>query len=106
MPSKGKDYGNASQVTVHVDDYGGMRYADGGIVNPQGNQNKEGMPRPKRGGKPKKIEGKGSPGGPHTPGAKGTYPPKKMADGGKAGKKMRKNRRQQRIDRALKDAGA
>lgn len=35
------------------------------------------MPKPKRGGKPKKIgEGMGQPGGPHTPGAKGTYPKK------------------------------
>lgn len=31
MPSKGKKYGNASQVTVHIDDYGGMKgYRDGG----------------------------------------------------------------------------
>ena len=43
MPSKGKKYGNASQVTVHIDDYGsmkgakgyrggGMAYGDGGSV--------------------------------------------------------------------------
>lgn len=33
MPSKGKKYGNASQVTVHIDDYGGMKgYQDGGPV--------------------------------------------------------------------------
>lgn len=36
MPSKGKEYGNASQVTVHIDDYGGMKgYADGGSVRKQ-----------------------------------------------------------------------
>ena len=44
MPSKGKKYGNASQVTVHIDDYGsmkgakgyrggGMAYADGGYAD-------------------------------------------------------------------------
>ena len=32
------------------------------------------LPKPKPGGTPKKIGGgKGSPGGPHTPGEKGTY---------------------------------
>jgi len=36
MPSKGKKYGNASQVTVHIDDYGGMKgYEDGGSVKKQ-----------------------------------------------------------------------
>ena len=41
MPSKGKKYGNASQVTVHFDDYGGMKgYKDGGKVK-KGQQQKE-----------------------------------------------------------------
>jgi hypothetical protein len=28
------------------------------------------LPEPEKGGKPKRIEGRGEPGGPHTPGAK------------------------------------
>lgn len=36
-----------------------------------------GMVPPQKGKKPKKIEGKNPPGGPMTPGARGTYPPKK-----------------------------
>lgn len=72
MPSRGKDYGNASQVTTHVDSY-----ADGGMV------------KPKKGRKPKRITTKNPPGGPHTPGAK-----KKKAmgyaDGGEAKKKSKK----------------
>lgn len=67
-------YGNASQVRDH--------FADGGKVK------KNKMAPPKKGGKPKKIEAKNPPGGPHTPGAKGTYP-KKMADGGKVSKKKK-----------------
>ncbi len=58
-------YGNGGQVTTHVDSY-----ADGGLVK------KNPLPKPKRGGKPKKIEAKGEPGGPMTPGARGTYPKK------------------------------
>lgn len=71
MPSRGKEYGNASQVTTHVDSY-----ADGGKVEvPKPKKNP--LPPPQSGGKPKRIgEGMGSPGGPHTPGAKGTYPPR------------------------------
>lgn len=34
------------------------------------------MKRPERGGKPKKIETENPPGGPKTPGEKGTYKPK------------------------------
>jgi hypothetical protein len=34
------------------------------------------MPKPESGGKPKKITTKNPPGGPRTPGAKGTYPKK------------------------------
>ena len=38
------------------------------------NVKKKPLPKPKPGGTPKKIgEGMGSPGGPHTPGEKGTY---------------------------------
>ena len=33
----------------------------------------KGMKKPEKGGKPKKIETKNPPGGPHTPGEKGTY---------------------------------
>lgn len=35
---------------------------------------KHGMKPPKKGGKPKKITTPNDPGGPKTPGAKGTYP--------------------------------
>ena len=120
MPNKGKNYGNASQVTTHIDDYGGMKYADGGAVNPQGKQSKDGMPKPEKGKTPKRITTKNKPGGPHTPGAKKGY-----ADGGKVGSKKRKkpkpkmlgtgsaagaaravSGRQRQIDKALEDAGA
>lgn len=48
-------------------------YADGGKVE------KNPLPPPKKGDKPKQITTKNPPGGPHTPGAK----KKKMADGGR-----------------------
>jgi hypothetical protein len=54
-------YGNGGQVKC---------YADGGVVK------KNPLPPPKKGAKPKKIEAKGEPGGPMTPGARGTYPKK------------------------------
>lgn len=44
------------------------------------------MPKPKSGGKPKRITTKNPPGGPKTPGAKGTYKiskPRKKSSRGK-----------------------
>ena len=61
-------YANGGQVKC---------YADGGKVK------KNPLPPPKSGGKPKKITTEGTPGGPHTPGAKKMKKPKKMADGGR-----------------------
>lgn len=44
------------------------------------------MKPPKKGPKPKRITTKNKPGGPHTPGAKGTYPMKKEKKASKRGK--------------------
>jgi hypothetical protein len=104
VPNRGKKFGNASQVTTHIDDYGGMKgYAHGGAVNPQAKQNKVPMPKPEKaaGGPPKKIT---TPGKPGDSGPGGAHPgrnrPKKMAgggmsyaDGGKAKKKVSKKPR-------------
>lgn len=55
MPCGSKHkYGNGGQVKVH--------FADGGQVKK--------WPKPKKGGKPKKVETDAPPGGPMTPGAK------------------------------------
>jgi len=55
MPSKGKKYGNASQVTVHIDDYGGMKggegYADGGYADGDSVKKQNKPKKPKAGNK-------------------------------------------------------
>ena len=63
--------------------YGMHEYADGGKVDLYEKPKLKKPPLPKV----KDPIKKGSPGGPHTPGAKGTYPKrKKMACGGKVRK--------------------
>ena len=117
MANKHKEYGNASQVTTHIDSY-----ADGGKAKPEKGGDKsysfevDGKERTVKGKTKAEARAKLR---------KSGVTPKSMADGGKAVKKKKKkpspkmlgtgaaaaagravSGRQRQIDKALEDAGA